>query len=196
MVFVIIGALVAIIGLNVNKAVQSQKFQAEVSRVVETLRLAESLMLLFDDDVYVVFEEDKSGKGIQIRLETHCPESQKKIKALLPAAKKFSLIHTVAFEEPEPTQQEKGRLALQFYSAGTKMSKGVLHLSTGAEGDKEGVLERYIELPGFPAPIRASYQNPVSKKESTEKDAENTELTHWLMHETAAATSGAHDQSS
>lgn len=156
-------AVIALVGgmaaININKAMQEQRFHAEVSSVLNQLRLAQNLMLILDQDVSVTFREDRGRQGISYGLQMQCPAIKGWDRELTRAPQPLHAIRIVDFkEERDPRLQEKGALELKFFSGGLVMSRGELRLATALNPQQSGGFERYICLPGFPSPLLATSQ--------------------------------------
>lgn len=147
-VITILGLIAGLIGVNMYKVTRQQKFQQEVDLVVNKLRLAQDLMLIFHGDVHVKFSEREDDKGIDLTLildhEVPNPFSQQ-----LQQPYKLTSIYS-------PYLDGSGSpIDIKFLSNGSVMTKGELSLSSSSSNRKIAIT-RYINLPGYPAPIYAS----------------------------------------
>lgn len=161
----ILSLAAGIVAVGLNKAVVDQRFRTEVSMIVDSLRLAQDLMLVLGTDVHVHFAEEKS-EGIKywIELETSLPENvQREVlreKPLLKAIKGVFLADKLL------TEVQESHLDVKFLSNGAVMSKGVIRLATSSdENVPKGTLESFICLAGYPRPIASS-----DTKDDAEKD--------------------------
>ena len=157
-VMFILSLVLGLVGINVNKAVHDQRFRTDVSTVVDSLRIAQYLMLILDNDVHVKFKQ--SDNGIIINIETACPLSGNWAKILL-APKHLHTVHVVNFKDRLQSQPaESGIVDIRFLSSGYVMSQGIMRLATAnATLGQEG-LENYICLPGYPSAIASVEKRP------------------------------------
>ncbi len=154
-VLAIISLIGGVVAININKAMFEQRFRTEVATVVNQLRLAQNLMLILDQDVSIKFKQHDS-KSIDFWLEMQCPAVKGWDKELTRRPPPLKTIGVVDFEGDENEEnKEEGQLELRFMSGGTVMSRGILRLSTSVEANNKNGLERFVCLPGFPAPISA-----------------------------------------
>lgn len=163
-----------LVGFNIRRAFFEQRFRAEVSAVVDTLRLAQDLMLLLNSDAHVLFADDPAG-GIRYWIEVEKPLSGKGWdRELMRKRPILKAIHLVEMDDRVSAIKVKEQLDIMFLSGGSVMSKGILRLFSSDEKEREGVLKSYICLPGYPNPIVSS--NTEIKECSDGKEAENADL--------------------
>lgn len=143
------------VGYNIRRAFFEQRFRAEVATVVDTLRLAQDLMLLLNSDVHVLFADDPAG-GIRYWIEVEKPLAASWDRELKRKRPNLKAIHLVELDDRVSAIKVKDKLDIMFLSGGSVMSKGVLRLFTSDEKDREGVLKNYICLMGYPKPIESS----------------------------------------
>lgn len=156
LVIFLMSLFLGVIGINVNKAVHEQRFRAEVGMVVDTLRIAQNIMLILDNDVHVKFKKEENA--ISIHLETACPLSKRWGK-LLTKPRYLRTIHIVQL-----TNQPVGSLDLRFLSTGYVMSQGVMRLATAEASNSLKGLEAFICLPGYPSTIVSTEQRPSEQE--------------------------------
>lgn len=170
-------AIIAIVGsfvaLNIKDVLYEQRFRSEVDRVVNQLRLAQDLMLIFDGDVHFRLASAKDNKSFEYGLVfDHAMPNRWSTQ--LQKMSHLTAIHNVYF--PIDPQDRSEGLDIKFLSGGAVMSKGVFRLSSAAH-DGPGVLTRYICLTGHPAPI-FSTATPLKEEECVSKEtAFDTQLT-------------------
>lgn len=170
----ILGLVATVIGINVSKAMQDQRFRTEVALVVDQLRLAQNLMIILNEDVKVHFKEE-SGQ-IHYGLSFQCPKKTGWDKELTRKPQPLKAIRTVAFNG---TGEEKGpgSLTLNFLSSGMVMSSGTLTLSTAKGTESKDM--RYVNLPGYPHPITAEAHE--DKKRQSQAAKNDDQLTQFIM---------------
>ncbi len=162
-VIAIVGSLAGIIGINVTYAIREQRFRSEVDLVVDQLRLAQDLMLIFHANINVVvtLTEERNGFFLELLPKVSLPSPW-----LKEVSRKRHLRYIQHFNFTG-LEREVNQLELKFLSGGSEMSQGVIRLSTH-EIDGPGVLTRYIVLPGHPAPISITDDLPNLKDRSEE----------------------------
>jgi len=168
-VMAIIGSAAGLIGMNINKAMQQQRFNTEVSFVVEQLRLAQNLMLIVNEDATV--ELDKLSNNYFLHMKLQCPLKNGWDKELV-KGRELRSIKEISFTSrlPDPAKT-KSVLAFEFFSGGAVMTEGVLKLTS-----KEGMIQ-YICLSGRPAPIQASEKEPSCTSKLSYEDERVTNIT-------------------
>lgn len=172
----ILGIVASVIGLNVSKAMQEQRFRTEVALVVEQLRLAQNLMLILNEDVRVHFKE--VDNEIQYGLSFQCPLKSGWDKELTRKPTPLKSIRTVAFKG---VGEEKGlrSLTLKFFSSGMVMSSGTLTLSTAKGFGASDT--RYVNLPGHPHPIVAITNEEAALNQQLKALRSDDQLTQFIM---------------
>lgn len=153
-VMAILSLMAGIIGVNISKAMQEQKFRTEVGLVIERLRLAQNLMLILGEDVKVYFK--KVENGISVELALQCSTNKGWGKELT----RKQILTAVRQVDFKGEREDLGRdeFGLDFMSGGVSMSRGILKLSTGK--NRLYVDRRYLCLPGYPAPFVAMEKKP------------------------------------
>lgn len=164
-------AILALIGglfaMNINYALINQRFHAEVGQVVDELRIAQDLMLVFGTDVHLIFTTDKEKGGIKyyLQLETKIPDQWEKV--ILRPRKNLKTILGVFFNDLNNPSPTTGQIDIRFLSGGSVMSKGEMRLATSDQDNPpEGVLQSYICFPGHPSPIISLDRKPDCKEAS------------------------------
>lgn len=152
--------VLGVVSINISKAVRQQKFNEEVSRVVDMLRLSQDLMLMLKVGVIVRYEIDKNGQGIKQSLITEEKLPNQWSPILKKLEKPLTMIHYLqTMQENEPGKQE-----IKFLSEEVGMTKSILRLSTSKNDDVLGALTSYINLPGYPSLINAQKEFPTEDK--------------------------------
>lgn len=152
----------AFIGINIYKALENQRFKNEADAVLDTLRLAQNLMLIMDADVHVHFKTAEDKQSIEMQLSVDNALPNKKFLNLI--SKKILLKHIlfVDFRDENKTHGDSDRIDVKFLSKGSYMSKGLMRLATykindSSTSDKKTGLKRYISLAGYPKPLHLSH---------------------------------------
>lgn len=178
-VIALIALVSGVIAVNIGKAFQQQRFRSEVAMVVETLRLAQDLMLILQVDVHVIFTQN--DKGIVFWLETESPLAKNWESVIKRTHKTLKAIHAVKFLDQLPGPVRMGQLDIKFLSGGTVMSKGVVRLSSTDDDTASNALRSAILLYGFPHPIQSYSEEKwgdVALKDQDESyDERITEIT-------------------
>lgn len=146
-VMAILSLVAGVIGMNISRAMQEQRFRTEVSQIMDKLRLAQNLMLILNEDIKVYF--NKVENGIICGLAFQCPLYKGWGKEL----NRPQLLTAVRRVDFKGMGEDlgKGNFALEFLSGGMVMSQGILKLSTGKNRIYSD--RRYVCLPGYPASI-------------------------------------------
>lgn len=159
-VLTLIVTILGLVSFNVSKAVRQQKFNEEVSRVIDLLRLSQDLMLMLKLGVTVKFEINETGTGIKQTLTTEAPLPKTWMNIITKLQKPLSVIHYI-----QTTQEgDSGKQEIKFLSEEIGMTKGVIRLSTSKSDDVLGALTSYIYLPGYPSIITAQKKYPIEDK--------------------------------
>lgn len=179
-VLAILGLIGGFISINVRKALYNQKFQAEVETIVDQLRLAQDLMIIFDGDVTLKISEAEDDSGLEYGLTFDHALPNQWAQQLQRNHSKLTAIRRI--NEYPPTYTET--INMKFLSGGAVMSRCVLRFST-ADFDGPDVLTRYVCLPGYPSPIfstttRLTEQDCLSKDETF--DAQLSQRTGEEIH--------------
>lgn len=156
-ILLVIGVIVMITGvtgLNIRRLYQEQKFNAEVSTVLDTLKIAQDLMMILQTDVTVNFTQNDKDKSIDYAIHFDKPPSKEWVSILTKKRPPLKAIKTLTFESQYPAAQDKeGGINIEFLSRGSVMSMGLMQLSPYANDTEKGPLNRFICLKGFPSPI-------------------------------------------
>lgn len=168
-ILTLIGGLFAI---KIDRAVQEQKFRSEVDQVVEHLRLAQNLMLIFHTNVHVKFwSVDAKGIYYQLSFDTPLPA---KWNPEMQRLHQLTTVRSLYIDDLEKykdreldvleefSNKESGTLILSFLSGGSKMSQGILRLSTSDKESSQAMV-RWILLPGFPSQILSVSEEPSAE---------------------------------
>lgn len=165
---------------NIRKAYVQQRFNSEVAMVVNTLRLAQDLMIILQDDVHVIFAQ-APDKGIIFWIQTESPLAKNWETVLKRSHKKLREVHALKFRDELPGPVQMGELDVKFLSGGTVMSRGVMRLSTTDDDTVANALRSAILLYGFPHPINSYTEERWGdvnlKDQDTSYDDRVTELT-------------------
>lgn len=179
LVLAVLSLIAGALAYNINNAVIDQRFRTEVGRVVDELRLAQDLMLIFGTDVHVKFAKDEKQGGIKywLELETEVPKKWK--EEIHRPLKNLQAIRGVFFNDLSTGNFTKGQIDVKFLSKGSSMSQGVMRLATSSnENSPPGTLENFICLPGYPHPIFSTEKNDGDpacvKTETTIQDQQLT----------------------
>jgi type II secretory pathway pseudopilin PulG len=180
-VMAIIGLVGGVVAININKAMAEQRFRTEVAAIVNQLQLAQNLMLILNQDVRVTFIKDIAKKEINFGLQMQCPSVKGWDKELVRKPPPLRAV-LVDFTGEDNRSSNSNELSIKFMSGGAVMSEGMLRLYSASGGH-----ERFIYLPGFPAPIFASTEKQVDLLRTREQDRNfNNQLTQSMTMEVIA----------
>lgn len=189
-VIAIVTLMTGIIGVNIRQLAREQRFNTEVSLIVDELRTAQNLMLILGSNVNVKIEQLPNGGGIKYWME---------VSKLLPGnwtrevdreRAKLTTIKKIEFR-PANQQATANPIDIKFYSRGSLMSEGVLVLSSTENIQDSAAMLNFICLPGFPSPIQ-SVAKPIESKicNSREDSFYNEKLTSAIQREIILKTAG------
>lgn len=156
----IVSLIAGFVGVNIRKMLQEQRFRTEVSQVLDQLRLAQDLMLIYDTNVYFKFITDGKSFTYGITFDNLIPPSW--ARELQRPHKKLEMIRYINFHDVNALfdDSEKNEINIQFLSGGTLMSKGVLALKSNKSEGNSNVLERFVWLSGSPHPLASTKKFP------------------------------------
>jgi prepilin-type N-terminal cleavage/methylation domain-containing protein len=159
-VLAIIGTIAGFIGINLQKAVQQQRFRSEGLLVVEQLRVAQNIMLLMNQDVQVKIAKGDGHLNLWLEFQCAPRDSWQQLIAnrrhQLTATSRIELLGEV----PSSSSTDSGEVVLQFFSGGTSMSLGVL-IFTPKGSDSSAAGQQYIALKGTPSPFALVTSGPI-----------------------------------
>lgn len=161
-VLAILAIIAGFIGVNIAKATREQRFNTEVSLIVNQLRLAQDLMLIMNSNLTLTFKAHSSGIEYNLKSAVEFPKEMKAWEKELTREHAYlTTIQRVNFEDQlEKGAAERNTEVVKFQSGGDRMSYGVMRLSTSEKDENYGALTRYICLPGYPAPIFSTSIRP------------------------------------
>lgn len=157
-VIMILSVISGVIGVNIRKLLTEERFNVEAGQVLDTLRLAQDLMLLLNTDVHVKFADAKENTGIKYGIELEKKLAPSWMKQIEKSHRILKAIHLLEFDDRLDAIAGRRDIDIRFLSGGSVMSGGVLHMAS-IDKPQEGVSNvqhRYICLPGYPAQITMS----------------------------------------
>lgn len=179
LVLSLLALLAGVIGINMRRAFFEQRFRAEVSGLVSSLRLAQDLMLILDTDIHVFIEDDPK-KGLHSWIEAEKKLTDGWGRELERKRARFSAIHLVEMEDKiSENSAQTNKIDIKFLSGGAVMSKGILNAFSSRNKNDETSLVSSICLPGYPKPIVSSNEECGFAKEA---DVEE-QLTQDMLNE-------------
>lgn len=169
-----------VVSISAKRAFDEQRFRSEVNLIVNKLRFAQDLMLIYKGDVEVHFVSDG-------QITTFWLTSQHLSKGLwkdeIEHKHILKMSRGIGLEEGFNQEGKFGELRLQFKSNGSFMSSGILRIAT-ADQQNVGALERFIVLSGYPQPITDTGTYPKNFSSNVEKEKEaDTLLTRLTTEE-------------
>jgi|GEM_PF-2624492 len=164
-VLLILSTGMALTGVKIKQAFDEQRKLSDIQQVLNTLIMAQDLMLIMDADVEVVFSHDRETKRVvcQIFVEKLVEESWAKV---VERPLKLAVIRSFDF-----TGRAEDPLHLRFTLG--KMSQGTLRLSTD-EHVRHGSSDKNdfkIFLAGYPSPITKTMneEHDIEQAQSSEQ---------------------------
>ena len=149
-VMVLIVTIGSAIAFGVTKAVKKERLRAGVDVVVDTIQLAQDMMLNLSANTGVVIEEKKSG-GFSCAITFDDVMRFPQMKAFIDKASVIPGVSRISFLPDDPSEETMTPpITLHFFSSGSVMSRGNIAL-IAPSGE-----ERYIYLSGNPEAITSS----------------------------------------
>lgn len=184
-VITILSLVAGVIGININRALMTQRFRTEVDLMVDTLRLSQDLMLILDTDVHLKVKAREDKKAIEYWLEVEGGVPKVWEPVIGRSRRTLDVTHMVNFVEQQPFPIPEGdQLDIRFQSGGSMMSKGVFRMSTHEEPYVLGSLTRAICLRGYPHPIVSVPETEKSEECEEEEDTDfHNRLTFYTTQE-------------
>lgn len=152
-VFLILSLVTAVVGINISKALEEQRFRTEVDIVLGELRLAQDLMLILKADVQVKFAQ--GAEGINYSIETESQTTKNWVNSLKRPHPKLKTIRGISFKDELDLPTVPGAIVIHFLSKGSVMSRGILRLSNSSDAVNvpSWAQVKVINLYGYPHPI-------------------------------------------
>ncbi len=187
-VILILSMVGGLFTLGIQKLVQQQRFNNEVNMVLDRIRLAQDLMLLYDADVQIIFKTPKDKEDqIEYLLRTEQNISGNWNWLVSRKATPLKTVTEISLDRSSQPSLSQQPLELKFYSKGTVMTKGNLKFSDGEN-------ERYIYLSGYPKPIellRSSSKRVDSADKERQAEEAMTQDTMRLVQQAQQISEGA-----
>ncbi len=146
----ILALVIGFVGVNIRKAVQSQRFHSATEQFLDRVRLAQDLSLFAQLDVEVKIQKEK--KGVLFWVEC---------KELIKDKGMKRMITKLAQKKPLKFSIEEEELTLPFKSNGAIVPKGELRLIGPGQ-------EKIITFLGYPAPLKFGKIVPIKELNPTQ----------------------------
>lgn len=178
-VMAILALVSGVVAVSINRVLTAQRFQNEVSMIVDELNLAQNIMTIMNTDVRVMFKESPGNKGIEYWLEMDTLLSGHVQKEINRRKGVLKTIRGVFFQDELISEISEGKLDVKFLSSGAVMSRGIMRLATtDNENPPAGTLQTYICLVGYPHPIVSVETKEEADKICADRDVDfDTKLT-------------------
>lgn len=147
-VMALIAMTAGLIGFKVADLLEQQRFRTGVDQIVDKLATAQNLMLIFQTDVTVQFEEGAKGEQL-CHVDCDYPLSPVLVK-LLNQDQVLKGIKRVSFKSKDSTGDVS---CLKFSSLRSQLPEGTLLLSGYSDLHQEGPMYRELVLSGQMSPI-------------------------------------------
>lgn len=139
-----------VLGLSVQKLIHEQRFRTESGIVLESLRLAQDLMLIADSDVHLNFTKDPRTGGMLIAFNLEKPLTAGWAKEVMRQRKPLESIRFFEYVDQRLGTRQVNQVQLQFLSGGAVMSQGTLRI---ADNEYTSTYQSFFCLPGYPSSI-------------------------------------------
>jgi Tfp pilus assembly major pilin PilA len=167
-VMAIIIMVTTVIGFNVTKAIENDRFRTGTNLMLNRLKMAQDLMLILKTDVTLKCVQNKEKKEVSCYIQVEKPLTQA-LEKIINANPLLNGISHITFNDKEMNRDYHDNFTLNFVSGGSKMSRGFLRLNNGN-------LEELIYLPGYPNPIGSHSKVFKGHIEARQHDNQNDEL--------------------
>jgi Tfp pilus assembly protein FimT len=168
-VIALLTLIAGVVGFNLSRMLQEQRFKTGVARVADHLQVAQELMLILSSPVKVTLTKHPSNpNAIVLTTQVDLPFNTP-LARYIQANPTITGISSVGLQDsygvirPEPIE-------ILFYPQGRQMTRGILWLSGYDRISANGSLKRAIPLAGYPQEIVVSGElpPPIQANESEE----------------------------
>lgn len=146
----LVATTAGVLAFSIRNLLHEQRFRTEAGLVLESIRLAQDLMLIADSDVHLTFEKDSRTHGITTHFALEKPLTKSWIKQVMRPRKPMEAIRFIEYADHRLGMKQVNQVQLHFLSGGAVMSQGTLRI---ADSDFNPAYQSYVCLPGYPAPI-------------------------------------------
>ncbi len=143
------------IGFNIRRAVLAQRFRSEVDLLVDTMRLAQDLMLILRKDTHLRIRALPNGQGIEYLLAVEGGVPKEWDSVVIRSKRQLESTHYADFLKLDSLPTRPGEIDLHFQSQGSMMSHGELRLATHEDPFTFQAERRSICLKGYPHPLES-----------------------------------------
>lgn len=149
----IISIVGGVMALGLRQLIREQRFRTEVAQVVNTLQLAQQIMIILNTDVHVIFQTTPQGFTYRISLDDKLQDRwHTELTRRKPPLKE---IHAINFVDALSPGSSSNTIDIKFLSGGSTMSQGTLRLGVAPPGVPD-TQEAFICLPGYPHFIKST----------------------------------------
>lgn len=171
-----------VVGFNIRHALFTQRFNSETTRFVNTLRLAQDMMLILSKDIYVKIRKLPEGEGIEYFIDVEGGVPRKWQKSMTRSQGRMETVHYINFLQKDTFPFQLGQIDLRFQSQGSMMSRGELQMASHEDPDTKGALRLAVCLMGYPHAIisHTVYQPPGTRQWIQCEETKNKKLLDQL----------------
>ncbi len=161
-----------VIGFNIRRALITQRFNTETALFVDTIRLAQDMMLILSKDVQLKVT-GKQGSGIEYSIEVEGGVPKGWETLMKRSQRLMESVHYISFDQQDPFPSQPGQLTLRFQSKGSMMSKGELRFSSHQDPYTGTAMRRAVCLKGYPHSITSEIVTRVPARGEMWTSCEN-----------------------
>lgn len=142
-----------VIGFNIRRALITQRFNTETALFVDSIRLAQDMMLILSKDVHLRVKPGPKEQGMEyfIEVEGGAPKGWENL--IKRSHRIMQSVHYIRFDQLDSFPSQPGQMDLRFQSRGSMMSKGELQFSSHQDPYISAALRRAVCLRGYPHAI-------------------------------------------
>lgn len=150
-----------VIGFNIRRALVTQRFNTETALFIDSIRLAQDMMLILSKDVQLKVRNSPQGEGLEsfIEVEGGVPKGWDNV--MKRSRRALKSIHYIAFVQQDSFPTQPDQIVLRFQSKGSMMSKGELRFASHEDPFTVNAMRRAVCLKGYPHAINSSIVSRV-----------------------------------
>ncbi|ADI39245.1 putative membrane protein [Waddlia chondrophila 2032/99] len=150
-----------VIGFNIRRALMTQRFNTETALFVDSIRLAQDMMLILSRDVYLKVRPWSQDQGMEYFIEVEGGVPKEWESVIKRSHRVMESVHYISFERQDSFPSQPGMLELRFQSRGSMMSKGELRFSSHEDPFTGAAMRRAVCLRGHPQAITSQIVSQV-----------------------------------
>ncbi|SCC90653.1 hypothetical protein SCG7086_BW_00050 [Chlamydiales bacterium SCGC AG-110-P3] len=134
---------------GIGRLLNDQRFRGGIGKVVDLVGFGQDVMMVYSTEVDIVFKMKEKGLGMTLTSSKKMPPS---LASYFDKEHVIDGIRSIAWLDASNIGRND-TATIHLWSPGTKMSRGLLFLSSDRRLNMQGTAWRSIALAGYPAPI-------------------------------------------